>query len=249
MSIAMSNEGYDISLLKFRCYAARNPGKLKRVIVPLSYHSFWGVKGRAQNFGEALSNQEWESEKYNRYAYIKYLNSSGKSGWNWNLLFEGWTLPSKKSLAAFTRYLIGSNGWKGEIAYVGGYQRSYSSQLTQKMLEESLATYANTNKYEFNRGSMDCIQDFLIEGAKDNIVVTLVFFPIHPEYKSKIPDFYKQELKTQLGIVTKAYGGAILDLSDFKLDLKCYQDHTHLNALGSDVFTPRLNSALKDQTI
>lgn len=243
-NVAQSNEGYDINALKLRLFLKRNPGHIKRVILSVAYHSFWGLSKGGETSGEAITDAAWDSEKKRRYAYLNYSETLRKPGWNWRLLRQNWLLPTKGTLRTMIKYLVGDRYWTDGLPFMGGYQRSYSSMLTPQMLEASLVLYSSPSHHVLNYASLEHVQSIMDECARNNVVAELVFFPVHPDYQAGIPVEYEKDLKKTLGKMAEKQGGKLHDFTSFKVWSEQFQDHTHLNAFGSDTFTPFLTRAI-----
>jgi len=228
-----------INLLKLKSFLKSGNSNIKHVIIAVAYHSFIGTSSGA-NAGEAIHNEAWAQEKESRYGFLRYLEEQPGFEFRMQLLLKEWVLPTKETLFVLLKYVIGDTHWSSALPFLGGYQRSYSSMLTKEMLDVSKEEFVKWDGKTFNDASFAYLTQMISQNKEAGIQTHLVFFPVHPDYQAAIPPLFEQRLKARLKELAESSDGQLHDFTRYALEPNLFQDHAHLNALGSDVFTPFL---------
>jgi hypothetical protein len=78
---------------------------------------------------------------------------------------------------------------------------------------------------------------------KHEIELTVIRTPVHPSYRSSVPERFKVALDDVLSNLILE-GIQVLDFDDLPFGDRDFYDFDHLNAYGASIYTDALNSKL-----
>ena len=139
-----------------------------------------------------------------------------------------------------------------KLPYWGGYRYSDGTALsalntTQKV---ELHFYRSNNLYA---GTSQLLIGYLEKIAAicrdKHIRLFLVATPLHESYLAKVPEIALSDFNATVNSVVERYDNVhYLDMTQLKLDERCYGDSHHVNSYGALPVSRYLNVVLRDAT-
>jgi hypothetical protein len=245
-NISHSGDNYFYSYEKLNFLLSRNP-QATTVILGFSWHNFPANYQESFLFGEAKGKIE---------AFFPILDAEGRAlvaSWNSAYLVP-WAqntlgLPLKfYDDGLLWRQLRGARLHPDDFEFFGGFEDTGVSHIDESIIKQKAASYFLEAGGSPSPTSPYMTQYFfkiLDLCTSRGIRVVLLNTPVHPLYRSRVPEASVrtfEELRAQVAL--RYPGVAYLDFSDLPIEASGYYDGDHVNRRGAETVTRRLASLL-----
>lgn len=219
-NVATSAESYLFSYYKLKKLIETNPN-IKKVYLGFSYHNL-------SSYYDEFINGENSPSISPKYFHLLPINEQLKLIY-WNSKDLSTFLRSYFSITY--KYILKKQSFSG--SYSNNFQNTFAVDSSmEKRLK--FQYYENETDNHFSKTNLLYLEKTIAFCSANNIDLYLLNAPLHPFYKSKIPDDFTNEYKKVIDVLNTK----VMDLSTTPLSDSCYiPDGDHLSIKGATKFT------------
>ena len=237
VNVSQVAEPYIVTYFKLKTLLAQNP-QIKKVVLGFSYHNFSAFNDKKFE-DAAFAGNIWD-----QYYPLLSLKTVEPLEINKKVYFTRFIRHCMLPNADYVLNKVKNTG--RTYPYIGNYRTSDTSHIGEVSVDSIISRhyYDQGSVLGISATSVDYFEKMMTLTQEKGVTLYLVCTPLHPDYIAKVPENIQFVFDSLAREAAQHKHVTFIDLSKDVQNDNLFTDYDHLNTLGAQPFSNKINTLL-----